>query len=56
MSEMWRSVVGIILLFLSGSGAVLFAQSRGARGIVWFILGGGAGVAGIILVLSTAVA
>jgi len=57
MNDMWRLIVGIILVFLSGSAAVKFAYARVLwRSAVWFIGGAGMGTAGILLILLPAVA
>lgn len=54
--ELWKLVIGIILMFLSGSAGVVFAQSHGLRGFVWGILGVWTGVCGVLLILSRYVA
>lgn len=54
--ELWKLVVGIGLMFLSGSAGVMFAQSHGLRGFIWGISGCLVSVCGILLILSPSVA
>jgi len=45
--EMWRIVAALILVFLSGSAAVLFSHARSGSRIVWW---------GVVLTLALCIA